>query len=162
MGIWSQHALSRSVGAFSGAYYGKSCLSFPLLWHKNYSLDTLCPPSKRRAVGLNPQKSFCRGLDRFPPPFGHLYTKAPPRLRAIRTRLGRGFSVISRLYAQGRGFPSIPFSLAIRSLHCSISHLGVEVAPQMPTLSAPSNHSGRMASGLSTRCALGFSCRQAS
>lgn len=41
-----------------------------------------------------------------------------------------------------------PFS--IRSLHCSISHFGVLVAPQMPTVrTSGANHDISISSGLS-------------
>ena len=51
----------------------------------------------------------------------------------------------------------------MRLRQSSMSHLGVEVAPQMPTLpTSPWNHSGRMSSGLSTWYVAGLTLRQAS
>ena len=63
--------------------------------------------------------------------------------------MGRCFSVcLAKVWEIGLFLPT--YILRMWSLQASMSHLGVEVAPQMPTVFAPSNHSGRMASGPST------------
>ena len=63
--------------------------------------------------------------------------------------MGECFSVcLAKVWEIGLFLPT--YILRMWSLQASISHLGVEVAPQMPTVFAPSNHSDRMASGPST------------
>lgn len=62
MGIWPQHALSRSVGAFFGAYYGKKLLVIPAFIAQELFVRHSLPSIKEAVVGLNSQKFFCRGL----------------------------------------------------------------------------------------------------
>ena len=109
------------------------------------------PPAKIR---IN-SESQARGQNKFQtwtPRPSFLFNFSPAKVR--RCPWGRKETIAGK-----RRLPSseksavahCPAILSIASRQSSINHFGVEVAPQTPTLPAPSNHSRRSAAGVSTR-----------